>query len=214
MALRDHSLDDKITSAAMEEFSEKGYMGASLRKIAQKSGATVGAIQTRYRSKDELFASLLKPFLDDIEAVFQNVRADYYSDIGGNILELLRASMLYESQTILRLIFDHYSEAVLLLYRSGGSSLEHYFDMLVENKIKESVMFFNNAGYSGVDEKILGLLISMQFDSYRRIVMGCSDRAAAEKYMQSLMTYHLGGWVALFDSISEKNKQGDMRNEI
>lgn len=41
MALRDHSLDDKITSAAMEEFSEKGYMGASLRKIAQKSGATV-----------------------------------------------------------------------------------------------------------------------------------------------------------------------------
>ena len=68
MALRDHSLDDKITSAAMEEFSEKGYMGASLRKIAQKSGATVGAIQTRYRSKDELFASLLNPFLDDIEA--------------------------------------------------------------------------------------------------------------------------------------------------
>lgn len=141
MALRDHSLDDKITFAAMEEFSEKGYMGASLRKIAQKSGATVGAIQTRYRSKDELFASLLKPFLDDIEAVFQNVRADYYSDIGGNILELLRASMQYESRTILRLIFDHYSEAVLLLYRSGGSSLEHYFDMLVENKIKESVMF-------------------------------------------------------------------------
>ena len=44
--------------------------------------------------------------------------------------------------------------------------------------------------------------------------MDCSDRAAAEKYMQSLMTYHLGGWVALFDSISEKNKQGDMRNEI
>lgn len=78
-------------------------MGASLRKIAQKSGATVGAIQTRYRSKDELFASLLKPFLDDIEAAFQNVRADYYSDIGGNILELLKASMQYESQTILAL---------------------------------------------------------------------------------------------------------------
>ena len=52
MALRDHSLDSKITAAALEEFSDKGYMGASLRKIAERSGATVGAIQTRYKSKD------------------------------------------------------------------------------------------------------------------------------------------------------------------
>ena len=32
MAQRDHSLDDKITAAAMEEFSDKGYTGASLRR--------------------------------------------------------------------------------------------------------------------------------------------------------------------------------------
>ena len=79
MALRDHSLDDKITAAAMEEFSSKGYAGASLRKIAEKAGVTVGAIQTRYSSKDELFASLVKPLLDDIEAMFRGVKADYYS---------------------------------------------------------------------------------------------------------------------------------------
>ena len=38
MALRNHSLDDKITAAALEEFLEKGYTGASLRKIAEKAG--------------------------------------------------------------------------------------------------------------------------------------------------------------------------------
>ena len=36
MALKDHSLDDKITAAAMKEFSAKGYNGASLRKIAAR----------------------------------------------------------------------------------------------------------------------------------------------------------------------------------
>ena len=56
MALRDHSLDDKITAAARKEFLDKGYTGASLRKIAEQAGVTVGAIQTRYKSKDELFA--------------------------------------------------------------------------------------------------------------------------------------------------------------
>lgn len=200
MALRDHSLDDKIITAAMEEFSEKGYMGASLRKIAERSGVTVGAIQTRYRSKDELFASLLKPFLEDIEKAFGNIKADYYSETEDNILAQLQSSMRYESQAILHLIFDHYSEAVLLLYRSSGSSLENYFDMLVENKIRESVLFFKTAGYDDIDEKLLGLLISLQFDSYRRIVSECPDRQCAEKYMQYLMTYHLGGWEKLFDT--------------
>ena len=70
MALRDHSLDDKIITAAWKEFSEKGYSDASLRKIADKAGATVGAIQTRYKSKDELFGHLLKPLLDDIKPSF------------------------------------------------------------------------------------------------------------------------------------------------
>ncbi len=212
MALRDHSLDSKITAAALKEFSDKGYMGASLRKIAEHSGATVGAIQTRYKSKDELFASLLQPFLSDIETAFRNIRSDYYSDNGGNIMAQLKNSMLHESRTILHLIFDHYEEAVLLLYRSAGSSLEHYFDMLVENKIRESILFFNNAGYAGTDEKLLGLLISMQFDSYRRIVIDCPDRQTAEKYMQSLMTYHFGGWEALFDA--DKKTQEDFSNEI
>ena len=47
MALRDHSLDDRIIAAARKEFLEKGYAGASLRKIAERAGVTAGAIQTR-----------------------------------------------------------------------------------------------------------------------------------------------------------------------
>lgn len=38
MALRDRSLDEKIIAAARDEFLEKGYMGASLRKIAERAG--------------------------------------------------------------------------------------------------------------------------------------------------------------------------------
>ena len=131
MAFRDHSLDDKIITAAREEFSEKGYSGASLRKIAEKAGATVGAIQTRYKSKDELFGHLLKPLLDDIEVLFQNAKDDYYSGAEEDFLAGLKTSMQHESAAILQLIFDHYEEAVLLLCRSAGSGFEHSFDSLV-----------------------------------------------------------------------------------
>ena len=115
MALRDHALDDKITAAAKQEFLEKGYTGASLRKIAEKAGATVGAIQTRYSSKDELFVCLLKPLLDDIAGLFQSTKADYYAETDADMLTGLREAMQHESAAILRLIFEHYEEAVLLL---------------------------------------------------------------------------------------------------
>ena len=162
MALRDHTLDDKITAAARSEFLEKGFAGASLRKIAENAGVTVGAIQTRYRSKDELFQSLLQPFLDDITATFQTVRADYYSGAAGDMLAQLKASMQHESAAILHLIFTHYEEAVLLLYRSAGSALEPYFDRLVKSKIAESAAFFRAEGCTGVDETLLALLIAAQ----------------------------------------------------
>lgn len=204
MARRDHSLDDKITAAAMEEFSDKGYTGASLRRIAEKAGVTVGAIQTRYRSKDELFTGLLKPLLVDIDALFQYAKADYYA--GDGLPESLKGSMQREADAILHLIFAHYREALLLLCRSAGSSLEHYFDGIVQSKIKESIVFFDKAGFSGIDEALLGLLIAAQFDSYRRIVADCPDRRTAEKYMKSLMTYHFGGWTAFFDSANQSQE--------
>ena len=212
MALRDHSLDDKIITAAKEEFSVKGYSGASLRKIAEKAGVTVGAIQTRYQSKDELFTCLLNPFLDEIKAMFQNTKAEYYSGAEADFPAGLKTSMRHESAAILHLIFDHYEEAVLLLCRSGGSSLEHYFDGIVQSKMKESITFFHKAGISGIDEKLLGILILAQFDSYRRIVSECPDRKAAEKYMDLLMTYHFGGWTAFFESVNQS--PGGIKDEI
>jgi len=200
MALRDHSLDGKITEAAFNEFYEKGFNGASLRNIAKAAGATVGAIQIRYKSKDELFACLLKPLLDDINTLFADTKADYFSPADTDILTKLKASMKHESDAIIHLIFNRYEQAVLLLCRSAGSSLEHYFDEIVQRKIKESIFFFQSVDSPQIDEKLLGLLISAQFDSYRRIVAECSDKETAQRYMDTLMTYHFGGWTALFTS--------------
>lgn len=208
MALRNHTLDDKIITAARTEFLEKGYQAASLRKIAEKAGVTVGAIQTRYKSKDELFGSLLKPFLDEVETLFQNTRVEYYADTDTDVLAGLKVSMRHESAAILHLIFDHYDEAVLLLCRSGGSGLEHCFDGIVQSKINESVSFFHKTGLAGIDEKLLGLLIAAQFDSYRRIVAECPDRKTAERYMDALMVYYFGGWSAFFES-TNISREGD-----
>lgn len=70
MANRDHSLGDGIIQAAYSEFLAYGFQKASLHKIAEKAGVTTGAIYTRYKNKDALFASLLQDFFETMQVLF------------------------------------------------------------------------------------------------------------------------------------------------
>ena len=67
MALKDHSLDEKIVKAAVDEFMEFGFQKASIRKIADRAGVTAGAVYTRDNSKDALFCSLVDNFLSAVK---------------------------------------------------------------------------------------------------------------------------------------------------
>ena len=50
----------KIQEAAMEEFAEKGFHGASLRQIVKQAGVTTGAFYGYFSSKEALFASIVE----------------------------------------------------------------------------------------------------------------------------------------------------------
>ena len=77
MANRNHSLDDGIIQAAYSEFFAYGFQKASLHKIAEKAGVTTGAIYTRYKNKDALFASLLQDFFETMQVLFTPVAEEY-----------------------------------------------------------------------------------------------------------------------------------------
>ena len=49
---------NRIFSAALQEFLEKGYQSASLRNIVKMAGVTTGAFYGYYKSKEELFEAL------------------------------------------------------------------------------------------------------------------------------------------------------------
>ena len=52
---------EKIQQAALEEFSEKGFLGASLRQIVKNAGVTTGAFYGYFSSKEALFNALVEP---------------------------------------------------------------------------------------------------------------------------------------------------------
>jgi AcrR family transcriptional regulator len=59
---------DRIRSAALELIAEKGIHQVSLREIAERVGITKPALYYHFSSREELVRSLVRPFIDDVDA--------------------------------------------------------------------------------------------------------------------------------------------------
>ena len=144
MANRDHSLDDGIIQAAYSEFLAYGFQKASLHKIAEKAGVTTGAIYTRYKNKDALFASLLQDFFEAMQVLFAPVAEEYenakHSAQPEDILRAINA----EEQVYFQLLTEHCNDCTLFFCRSDGSSMETVLHELMNRKAEQTVEFFSH----------------------------------------------------------------------
>ena len=57
---------EKLLKSAMAEFSENGYMKASLRKICADAGVTTGALYFFVKNKNDLFAAIVDTPLKEL----------------------------------------------------------------------------------------------------------------------------------------------------
>ena len=110
MALKDHSLDDKIIKAAFDEFMEFGFQKASIRKIADRAGVTPGAVYTRYDSKDDLFCSLVSNFLSAVKTQSEPIGKMYYDLLESKNVDDLLDAIRKEEKIYLDILFQYYDE--------------------------------------------------------------------------------------------------------
>lgn len=60
MRKKDALAIEKIIECAKTEFLEKGFEGASMRKVAENAGYTTGMLYGRFADKGELFKAIVK----------------------------------------------------------------------------------------------------------------------------------------------------------
>ena len=68
---------EKIHEAAMAEFLDKGFQGASLRKIVKNAGVTTGAFYGYFSSKEALFASIVEPHAAALMGRFMEAQTSF-----------------------------------------------------------------------------------------------------------------------------------------
>lgn len=201
MAIKDHSLDDKIIKAAKEEFLEKGFQKASLHKIAEQAGITTGALYTRYKNKDALFASLTEEAINGMKLHAEPLKEMYCAvEKNKDKNEFLKV-MSYERQLYLDLIFEYYDECKLFFCLSDGSSIETMMEQMMETKANETVAFFQRIAKKPVDLNGVKIIMQEQYHFYRLILSKGYSKEEAASCIQMIETFYEAGWRELFEQI-------------
>lgn len=97
------TVQHELLAVARREFVERGYGGASIRSIAQKTGVSLSAMYYHYASKQELLAAMLNTGMDSFEQrVLDEVEAEDPTPTGrllGFVASLVRFRTLEQEQS-------------------------------------------------------------------------------------------------------------------
>lgn len=201
MAIKNHSLDDKIIEAATIEFMEFGFQGASLRRIAQRANLSTGALYTRYESKDALFCSIVKDILSEISHEFAPLQKGYMEAQKSNSVEAVLEAIRQEERMYQEIILKYYDQCVLFFCQSDGSSLQAKLEELMTYKAKETVAFLENISKKEVNADGVEILLLQQFYCYRAILQKRLSKEQTTACLKMVENFQEAGWKEFFRQI-------------
>ncbi|MDF2655075.1 MAG: transcriptional regulator, TetR family [Bacillota bacterium] len=195
---------NNILECGREEFLEKGYEGASLRRIAKAAGVTTGAIYGYFPDKKAIFEALTgapaKELLDyyiTVQRKFAELPGD---EQGLHMADGSEAGLIW----MLDYIYQHFEAFKLLICSSAGTEYEGYLNGMVEIETKATFQFIaavRKAGWqiNDVDEELVHMLSSSFFYGIFEIVAHDMPKERAEGYIHNLLEFTKAGWTKLLD---------------
>jgi TetR/AcrR family transcriptional regulator len=94
-----------IIEAAVQLFSESGYEGASMRRIAQEAGVSKANIYHHFESKQALYLAIMHTSADKLSVLIENL-AEGKGDFDERLRAFARAHLehLFQNATVVRLM--------------------------------------------------------------------------------------------------------------
>ena len=192
----------KIQHAAMEEFSDKGFLGASLRQIVKKAGVTTGAFYGYFSSKEALFNAMVEPHAAALMGRYMEAQTSF-----AELPESEQPShMGLESSEYIHWMVDyicqHREPVKLLLCRSAGPSYEHFVHNMVEVEVEYTLKYMDVLRRLGreipeLDEQMCHIIASGMFNGIFEIVIHDMPEGRALRYVDQLRDFYTAGWLKL-----------------
>lgn len=195
---------NKIQQAAIDEFLEKGFRGASLRQIVKHAGVTTGAFYGYFSSKEALFASIVEPHAQAIMANFMEAQLRF-ADLPKNEQP---SHMGIESSSYIDWMVDYICEhrdpIKLLLSKAEGTSYENFVHNIVEVEVEYTLKYMDvlrELGYTvpRLDKTLCHIIASGMFGGIFEVVIHDIPKKQAMRDVGQLRAFYTAGWLALIE---------------
>ena len=193
---------ERIQQAALEEFSEKGFLGASLRQIVKNAGVTTGAFYGYFSSKEALFASLVEPHAAALMGRFMEAQTSF-----ADLAEEEQPKHMGEASGdyvdwMVDYICQHREPVKLLLCRAEGTSYEHFVHNMVEVEAEYTLKYMEVLRRLGkeipqLDQSLCHIIASGMFNGLFEIVIHDMPREQAHRDVTQFRTFYTAGWLEL-----------------
>lgn len=189
----------RIEKCALKEFLEKGFNGASLRKIVKEAGVTTGAFYKYYPTKEALFEGLAGPCTEYVYHLFDtNYEAFIRQDLSGQVTNM-KANSAFLTDRLIDYIYDHHDIFKLILTASEGTPYTDFVHNLAVREEKSTICFAelmrqNGMQVAPLDRQFVHMVSSGLFSAVFEIVLHDMDREHAMERVRMLRTFYTAGW--------------------
>ncbi len=195
---------ERIQQAALEEFSDKGFLGASLRQIVKNAGVTTGAFYGYFSSKEALFASIVEPHAAALMGRFMEAQTSF-----AELPEEEQPVSMGESSGqyvdwMVDYICEHREPVKLLLCRAEGTSYEHFIHNMVEIEVEYTLKYMNVLRHLGkkipeLNESLCHIIASGMFSGLFEIAVHDLPREQAHRDISQFRSFYTAGWLKLME---------------
>lgn len=191
---------EKIQKAALDEFSQKGFRGASLRQIVKQAGVTTGAFYGYFSSKEALFASIVEPHATALMGRFMEAQISF-----AELPEAEQpAHMGQDSGAYLHWMVEyichHRAPVKLLLCCAEGTDYEQFVHRMVEVEVESTLQYMEVLRRLGqnvpeIDRQLCHILASGMFSGIFEVVIHDMPYKQALRYTEQLREFYTAGWL-------------------
>lgn len=201
----DHNVKEALLKAGREEFLDKGFERASLRKICEKAGVTTGAVYFFFENKEDLFHQIVAGTVKQLNSIARELTAEEFEG---------SSSSSASDQKLMEFLWNNRREVKLLLEKAEGTRYETFKDEIFSQMETNFSLFFQKYGNFKEDKNLIRVLVEMRIKGYMELIYGGYPLEEVLRLSELLGYYADGGFQSLLEVTktpqSKQNKKQDM----
>ena len=193
---------ERIQQAALTEFLNKGFLGASLRQIVKNAGVTTGAFYGYFSSKEALFNSIVEPHAAALMGKFMEAQISFAELPEEEQTEHIGMESRDYITWMVDYICKHREPVNVLLCRAEGTSYEYFIHNMVEVEVEATLQYMEVLHRMGrnipkLNRSLCHLIASGMFNGIFEVVIHDMPYEQALRDVERLQTFYTAGWLKL-----------------